>query len=102
MHFLKLGDKASGVYNAGFENISILDIAKMVTQKVPAEIVVSESNDPRSYRLSSKKLLATGFKQTRTVSDAISEIIEAYRSGKLLDEEQWYNVKTMKKIPNLQ
>ncbi len=37
----------TGVYNAGFENISILDIAKMVVDHVPAELVVTPSNDPR-------------------------------------------------------
>ena len=102
LHFLKLGGIAAGIYNAGFENISILDIAKMVVQKVPAEIIVTESNDPRSYRLSSKKLLATGFAPQYKVSDAIQEVITAFRDGKLKDEEQWYNIKSMKKISNLQ
>ena len=102
IHFLNLGDKAHGVYNAGFENISILDIAKLVTKQVPAEIIVSASNDPRSYRLNSDKLLSTGFTQKHTVNDAILEIIDAYRGAKLKDEDQWYNIKTMKCIENLE
>jgi nucleoside-diphosphate-sugar epimerase len=102
LHFLKLGNKAPGVFNAGFENISILDIAKMVQQKIPAEIIITKSNDPRSYRLSSKKLLSTGFIPKYKVANAIQEIIEVFRSGKLKDEEQWYNIKTMKKISDLQ
>ena len=85
----------SGIFNAGFENISILDIANRVTAHVPAEIVVTPSNDPRSYRLSSAKLLATGFEQKFSVEDAIVEVLEAFRSGKLKDEEQYYNIKTM-------
>ncbi|HRD75888.1 MAG TPA: SDR family oxidoreductase, partial [Hyphomicrobiaceae bacterium] len=52
----------TGVFNAGFENISIMDIAQRVTAHVPAEIVVTPSNDPRSYRVNSDRLLATGFK----------------------------------------
>ena len=60
-HFLSKRNISSGCYNAGFENISILDIAKAVVSKVPAEIIVTESNDPRSYRQSSEKLIQTGF-----------------------------------------
>ncbi|MFA5166911.1 MAG: SDR family oxidoreductase [Candidatus Omnitrophota bacterium] len=98
LHFLKLGKKVTGIFNAGFENISILDIARRVKELVPVEIVVTESNDPRSYRLNSDKLLATGFKQEHTVADAIREVIHAYRSGILKDEENCYNIKTMKKL----
>ena len=102
IHFLNLGDKAPGIFNAGFENISILDIAKRVTEHVPAEIIVSESNDPRSYRINADKLWSTGFKQKHTVNDAIQEIIAAYRNGKLADQDLWYNIKIMKKLDNLE
>jgi nucleoside-diphosphate-sugar epimerase len=101
IHFLNLGDKAPGIYNAGFENISILDIAKRVTEHVPVEIVVSESNDPRSYRLNADKLLSTGFTQKHTVNDAILEIIKAFRDEALEDQDLWYNIRTMKDIDNL-
>ena len=53
----------SGNYNAGFENISILDIANMVKEKIDTEIHITESNDPRSYRQNSDKLLSTNFIQ---------------------------------------
>lgn len=85
----------TGIYNAGFENISILDIAQRVVRHVPAELVVTASNDPRSYRVNSDKLLATGFRPKKTVEDAIREIIAKYRSGELKDEERWYNLKWM-------
>jgi len=87
----------TGIYNAGFENISILDIAKHVADNVPVEIVVTPSNDPRSYRVNSDKLLATGFKPKKTVNDAVREIIEKYRAGELKDEEHFYNLKWMQK-----
>jgi nucleoside-diphosphate-sugar epimerase len=98
-HFLEHGARLPGIFNAGFENISILEIARRVTCHVPAEIVVTPSNDPRSYRVSSKKLQATGFAPQHTVEDAIVEIIAAYRDGRLRDEEAHYNIKTMKKLP---
>ena len=98
IHFLNLGEKASGIYNAGFENISILDIAKMAAKFIPAEIIVSESNDPRSYRLNADKLLSTGFKPRFKIADAIREIIEAYDSGRIKDADGCYNIRTMKQI----
>jgi len=85
----------TGIFNAGFENISIMDIAKMVTQQVPVEVTVTPSNDPRSYRINSDKLLATGFRPKKTVDDAIREIIEKYRSGELKDEDRFYNLRWM-------
>ena len=85
----------TGIFNAGFENISILDIAKLVTKHIPVEIVVTESNDPRSYRVNSDKLLATGFKPKKKVEDAIQEVIGKYRAGLLKDEDRFHNLKWM-------
>ncbi|MBI1175216.1 MAG: NAD-dependent epimerase/dehydratase family protein [Sideroxydans sp.] len=93
--FLLDHPEVTGIYNAGFENISILDIANMVIRHVPAEIVVTPSNDPRSYRVNSDKLLAAGFKPKKKVEDAIREIIEKYHAGVLKDEERYYNLKCM-------
>lgn len=102
LHLLEKGKSISGVYNAGFENISILQIAETITKTIPAEIIVTPSNDPRSYRLSSKKLLATGFQPKFQVADAIAEVTQAYRSGKLLMEDRWFNIRTMKTLSNLE
>ena len=88
----------TGIYNAGFENISIMDIAKRVAAQISVEIVVTPSNDPRSYRINSDKLLATGFKPKKTVSDAITEVIQKYRAGELADEERFYNLMWMEKL----
>jgi nucleoside-diphosphate-sugar epimerase len=96
LHFLD-NPNITGIYNAGFENISILDIAKRVVRHVPAEIKVTASNDPRSYRVNSDKLLATGFKPRKSVEDAIREIVEKYRAGQLKDDERFYNLKWMQK-----
>ena len=60
----------SRCYNAGFENIKIIDIAKEVEKSTGAHIEVTKSNDPRSYRQNSDKLLATGFQPTHTIKDA--------------------------------
>lgn len=97
-HFLKKSEIESGFFNAGFENISILDIAKKVQKKIPSEIVVTRSNDPRSYRQNSDKLLSTGFEQKYNIENAIDEIIEKFNSGVLTDEDIYYNIRIMKKI----
>jgi len=84
-----------GIYNAGFENISILKIAEMATQHAQAKIVIKPSNDPRSYRVNSDKLLATGFRPKKTVEDAIQEICQTYQAGQLKDEDRFHNLKWM-------
>ena len=96
LHFIDQPEH-TGIFNAGFENITILDIANLITKYIPVEIVVTESNDPRSYRINSDKLLATGFKPKKSVEHAVQEIIESYRSGFLKDEDQFYNLKWMQK-----
>ena len=101
LFFFEQREKVVGIYNAGFENISIMDIAQKVTELVPAEIVVTASDDPRSYLLNSDKLLSTGFKPTFNVEYAMREIIDAFESGSLKDEDAFYNVRTMKEIRNL-
>ena len=97
-HFLAHPEIESGCYNAGFENISILDIAERVNSKIGAEIVVSASNDPRSYRQDSSKLLATGFQPSYSVADAIAEIAEAFGQNSLPDGDSCYTVKWMRQL----
>jgi len=98
MSFLELGEKAVGIYNAGFENISILDIANQVTKYVPVKIEITESEDPRSYRQNSDKLLGTGFTPEHSVDNAIKDLIDSYHLGKLKDEDCYYNIRSMKKV----
>lgn len=97
LHFLN-NSNLTGIYNAGFENISILDIAKKVEKHINAQIIITASNDPRSYRLNSQKLLDTGFIPQYGVETAICEIIEKFNNGTLKDEEKYYNLKVMKKL----
>jgi nucleoside-diphosphate-sugar epimerase len=97
-HFIAHPEIESGCYNAGFENISILDIAERVNTKIGAEIVVSASNDPRSYRQDSSKLQATGFQPSHSVADAISEIADAFNQNVLPDGDSCYTVKWMRQL----
>jgi nucleoside-diphosphate-sugar epimerase len=94
-HFLNNPSLPSGCYNAGFENISVLSIAEMVSKKFGVEIEIKPSNDPRSYRQDSSKLIATGYTQTKYVADAIDEIADALTSSSVRDDDRWYTVKWM-------
>jgi nucleoside-diphosphate-sugar epimerase len=97
-HFLFEKELPSGDYNAGFENISIREIASYLQSKFGAELEFLPSNDPRSYRQDSSKLLSTGFTPEKKVADAISEVWEKLESGELVDDDRWYTVKTMKNL----
>jgi len=99
--FLLQNPQVTGVYNAGFENLSIGEIADLAVTEVSkldgkhADISTTPSNDPRSYRINSDKLLATGFKPKKSVAIAIQEIIAAYQAGELTDETRFHNLKWM-------
>jgi nucleoside-diphosphate-sugar epimerase len=88
--------RLAGIYNAAFENLSILEIARRIAERVPAEIAVEPSNDPRSYRLTSDRLLATGFAPKKNVAIAVEDLAAAYREGRLEDRPNWHNVRWMK------
>ena len=96
--FLLENKSISGIYNAGFENLSILEIAQLVQKYVKAEIKITPSNDPRCYRLCSDKLLQSNFKPKKTVENAIAEMVAQFQQGRLKNEERFYNLKTMKNL----
>ena len=97
-HFIFKKNLKTGVYNAGFENLSIYQIAKKIAKKTKAKIkIIKGTNDPRTYRLNSDKLLNTGFKKNFSVDNAINEIIEAYNEKKIKNKDEFYTVKWMKK-----
>ena len=97
-HFLAQPDLPTGCYNAGFENLSILEVAELVQAEIPAEIAVTESVDPRSYRQNSDKLLATGFMPRHGVRDAIGDLAAAKRQGRLNHDETCHTVRRMKQL----
>ena len=95
IHFLNK-KLPSGFYNAGFENLSIIQIAKKIEKKVNTKIkIIKNTNDPRSYRQDSSKLLKTGFKPKFGVDYAIDELIEKFNNKQLKEKKYFYTVKTM-------
>ena len=80
-----------GIYNAGFENVTIAEIAEHISVVTGAFISYLPSNDPRSYRLNSDKLLNAGFVPRRSYKDAVTELTNAVESGNLVSTDNWIN-----------
>jgi len=86
-----------GVYNAAFENLTVLEIAETIAERVPADVTVqTDNNDPRSYRLCSDRLCSTGFRPKKSVAIAVGELAEAFHEGHLVDRPNWHTVGWMK------
>jgi len=97
-HFIFKPNLPGGFYNAGFENLKIIEIAKEVAKIIPSKIEIQSSNDPRSYRQDSSKLLLTGFKKKYSVRDAIKDIKEKFEEKKFTESDRCYTVKWMKTL----
>jgi nucleoside-diphosphate-sugar epimerase len=100
---------AGRIYNAGYENHRVAEIAQMVQgvieREVPAapvEIVTTPTDDNRSYHISSGKILRElGFSPRRTLEDAIHDLVGAFEGNLLPDSEtdaRYYNIKTMQQV----
>ncbi|MDC0525309.1 SDR family oxidoreductase [Pelagibacteraceae bacterium] len=87
------------IYNIGFENLSILQIANMIKDSLGAKIIINKSKDIRSYRQDSSRLLRTGFKPKYNVDYAIQQLtnyFKNYKSTKFGINN--FNLKKMKKL----
>lgn len=101
---------AGEIFNAGYENMSIKDIAMVVKrvvedefpEKAPLKIEVTESNDNRSYHINSDKIKRIlGFEPKLTVEDAVRDLCHAFRDGKIADsmtDDKYYNVKRIQAL----
>jgi nucleoside-diphosphate-sugar epimerase len=96
VYLFALDRRLAGVYNAGFENLSVLEIAQRIAAQIPAAIQILPSNDPRSYRQCSDRLLAAGFAPAKGVDTAIDELAAQFEAGTLRDDPSFHNVSWMK------
>jgi len=104
------GPIAGETFNAGYQNMSIADIARAVVDVVaaefpgrkPVEVVTTPTNDPRSYHINSDKIARKlGFRARHSVEDAVRDLCRAFRDGKLPDsltDESYSNVKVLKRL----
>ena len=95
------------IYNAGYHNQQVIEIAEKVRQVVGAnvDIVTTPTNDNRSYHISSAKIRQQlGFEARRTIKDAVGDLVEAFQAGEVpnsMTDDRYYNIKRMQAI-NLQ
>lgn len=91
------------IFNVGFENMTLLEIANTVKQVVGSDVEIVEEpvNDPRSYHVNSDKIKAIGFEAKETISDAITSLVNAYKNKQIvnpLNNPNYYNIKKMKEL----
>jgi nucleoside-diphosphate-sugar epimerase len=92
------------IWNAGYHNLKVREIADMVRERVGdnVEIVVTPTDDHRSYHVSSEKIhRELGFEAKRTVSDAILDLKAAFEAGKVpnsMTDDKYYNIKRMQSV----
>jgi len=106
LQFLEEPDEkvAGEIFNAGYENYKVIEIAQMVRDTVgkKVEIVTSPTDDLRSYHISSEKIKhRLNFEPKHTVKEAIKDLCQAFEAGKIpnpMDDIRYYNVKMMKLI----
>jgi nucleoside-diphosphate-sugar epimerase len=97
--------KVSGeIFNAGYENRSVLDLANTVKNVIGNDVTLelSSTNDNRSYHISSKKIKKIlDFEPVNTISDAVNDLKQAFKKGLLpnsLTDEKYFNIKRMNSI----
>lgn len=99
---------ANQIFNVGFQNMSIADLAQLVKkvveeifpEKAPISIVTTPSDDNRSYHINSDKIARVlGFKPRHSIEDAVRDLCKAFAAGKLpnsMADDGYYNVRTLK------
>ncbi len=98
---------AGKIFNAHRENHTVAQLGGLVhgvvRDELPSigsiEIETTETNDPRSYHVSSDKIRCElGWQPKHTIEDAVVDLCRAFRDGKLpnsLDDIRYFNVKTI-------
>ena len=88
------------IFNLGFENLSIINMAKRIqkTLKLNSKISIKSSNDPRSYRQNSDRIVREGFKPQKKIDDAILEIKKQFEKKKISKKENFFRINTLKMI----
>lgn len=98
------------IFNVGYQNMSIMDIAHLVKkvvqkefpEKKEIEITTTPSDDNRSYHINSDKIKRIlGFQPSHSIEEAIRDLCHAFKDGKLpnsFDDDFYFNVKRLKRL----
>ena len=92
------------IFNAGDENYTVNELSKIVKNVIGKDVkmLFSESDDNRSYHISSQKILdVLGFKPTHSIEEAVIDLKNAFEKGLLinpLENKKYFNIKIMQSI----
>lgn len=92
------------VFNVGYQNYSINQIANMVKNvfEEDIDIEVQSTNDNRSYHVSSEKIKKVlGFEPQFSLENAIQDLVDAFDNKKVekpLTNSAYYNIQRMQEI----
>ena len=98
------------VFNVGYQNKSIKEIAFLVKQSVQEkypekgdlEIVTTPSDDNRSYHINSDKIkFCLGFEPKHTIDKAVNDLCEAFKKNLLpnsFEDDKYFNVQRLKRM----
>lgn len=98
---------AGKIWNAGYENHKVREIAQMVKNVIgeKVNIITTSTNDNRSYHISSDKIKNDiGFVPKHTIEDAVKDLKNAFEKGLIpnsFSDDKYFNTKLMQKL-NLQ
>ncbi|MEQ8228945.1 MAG: SDR family oxidoreductase [Rhodospirillales bacterium] len=101
---------AGDIFNVAYQNMSIMDLAKIVKkvveeefpEKGEIEIITTPTDDIRSYHVNSDKIgRILGFEPKYTIEDAVRGLCQAFRKDLLpnsMDDDKYFNVRRMKAL----
>ncbi len=96
---------AGKIFNAGYENYSVSQIAQLVKTALKmkdVEIVRQPTDDNRSYHVSSEKIKnELGFTPRHSIADAVVGLKRAFDRSEIKDpfnNIRYYNIKTMQAV----
>ena len=79
----------TGCFNLGFENKTVKQIALDVRKIIPCDVSFLKSNDNRSYRINSDKILRAGFRPEFNSADAIYDLKNIFDNNFKPSEINW-------------
>ena len=98
------------IFNAGCENHTVIELAEAardvvrreIHERKKIELVTIPTDDRRSYHISSEKIRRKlGFVPKRTITDAVSDLVSAFKANQItnpLTDVRYYNIKTMQQL----
>ncbi len=96
---------AGRIYNVGTENFTVMELANKVRAVVGPEkvqLVVTPTNDNRSYHISSERVARElGFQPRHTIEEAVTDLMAAFARGDLansMTDSRYFNVAALKAL----